>query len=554
MANQVHVQNLRGNTAKNNNYLGVDGEIVINSESHSLRIHDGVKQGGYGTVYAASSETAAYAAMHDLAEGALVIVGTSKPYKLYQKIGDNLVMKDLEAEIDIHNGTITTSGNTGDLGIRKIGDDYYIDATFPEATIAKGEVKTEGRTGSIDVVKNSTNNYTVNTTFPEASIVKGTVKTEGNVGALDVIRNSVNDYTVGVTFPEATIVEGEVKTEGSEGKLEIVRNSVNNYTVNATFPEDEVYAAHSDSEEGSEELKELMPDGGIIIERVPGEKPMLKQVVDGDLVATQLGGTQSTYTVDSDETDSILPDVEEGCLIVEGPGPIVIDADVPISAVSGNTLERRADGLFHPKNTAITANAAETEAILPNLAEGTIIIEGPGEILVETAARVSSAEDNIITSMADGIAVNGKQLLQSVFDALHPVGSYVLGTKPTIGTWVQAGQTKILSNSDDQYIVTETGRYNIGTIETGTSKGYTIAPTKTGYDCIGIIPIWGGGRYYSSCCATITNGGTATARTCNVGIWNNSATLASESMFVEWTAIFRSKYGTETVTKWKRTA
>lgn len=163
---------------------------------------------------------------------------------------------------------------------------------------------------------------------------------------------------------------------------------------------------------------------------------------------------------------------------------------------------------------------------------------------------LSPDDDNAINKTENGIKV----AIKEIFDAIYPVGSFVLGTKPSFGTWTKVGETKILSNTDDQYIVLETGRYNIGTIETGTSKGYTIAPTKTGYDCIGIIPIWGGGRYYSSCCATITNGGTATARTCNVGLWNNSATLASENMFVEWTAIFRSKYGTETVTKWKRTA
>lgn len=547
MSDKVHVQNLRGNTASNDGYLGKEGELVVNLESHSLRVHDGVTTGGHGTVYAASSETAAYAAMNDLAEGAIVIVGTSTPYKLYQKIGANLVLKDLEADVDIHKGTITTAGEEGSLTIRKLGYDYYFDVNFPfvEAVVNKGTVKVEGTTGSLNVTKNGTSNYTIDATFPEVPVPSDV---SPKTPAADAIAGNSKDFARAdhqhpLVFEKGTVTNGTTadvsfERDGHKVKLNMV---------------DPKYAGYSTSESASEELAATMPDGAVIIERID-DKPFLKQKVGSDLVTTQLGGIQATYTEDSDETASILDDVEEGALIVEGTGPIVIDADVPISAVSGNTLERRADGLFHPKNTAITANAAETEAILPNLAEGTIIIEGPGEILVETAARVSSDEDNIITSMSDGISVNGKQILQSVFDALHPVGSYVLGTKPTIGTWVQAGQTKILSNSDDQYIVTEAGRYDIGTIPTGTSKGYTITPTKTGYDCIGIIPIWGGGRYYSSCVATISNGGTATARTCYVGLWNNSSTLASEDMFVAWTAIFRSKYGTEVVTKWKRTA
>ena len=37
----------RGDTATNNDYLGREGEIVLDNQAHTIVIHDGVKQGGY---------------------------------------------------------------------------------------------------------------------------------------------------------------------------------------------------------------------------------------------------------------------------------------------------------------------------------------------------------------------------------------------------------------------------------------------------------------------------------------------------------------------------
>lgn len=405
MSNQVHVQNLRGNTAKNNNYLGNEGEIVVNLESHSLRIHDGVEQGGYGTVYAASSETVAYAAMKDLAEGAIVVVGTSAPFKLYQKSGENLVLKDLEADVDIYKGVIKTEGEEGKLEIRKVGEDFYFDMTFPfiEAVVNKGIVKVEGITGSLSVTKNGTNNYTIDATFPEVPVPSDVAP---KTPAADAIAGTSKDFARADHQHPLEFEKGTV-THDTETDLSFERDG-HKVKLNFVAPE---YTGHTTSESESETMAEKMPEGGIIIERVAGEKPLLKQKVNGSLEATKIGGIQATYTDDAAGTTAILPHIEDGALIVEGPGPLIINADVPISAVSGNTLERRADGLFHPKNTAITANAAETEALLPTLAEGTIIIEGPGEILVETAARVSKAPNNAIEEKADGIFVEATKEL-----------------------------------------------------------------------------------------------------------------------------------------------
>lgn len=98
MADQTHVQHLRGNTAKNDIFTGSAGELTVNTDSHSLRVHDGVKVGGYGTIGAAHFDVLPATVPNDLHDGALVTSGTGR-------IGgidfDQLVQKvlDLEARV-----------------------------------------------------------------------------------------------------------------------------------------------------------------------------------------------------------------------------------------------------------------------------------------------------------------------------------------------------------------------------------------------------------------------------------------------------------------------
>lgn len=77
MSEQTHVQHLRGDTAKNDNFTGADGEFTVNTTSHSIRVHDGMTLGGYGTVNATVID-GAYEGMDapkDLPVGAHVISG-----------------------------------------------------------------------------------------------------------------------------------------------------------------------------------------------------------------------------------------------------------------------------------------------------------------------------------------------------------------------------------------------------------------------------------------------------------------------------------------------
>lgn len=76
MAVQTHVQHLRGNTARNDAFTGEAGEFTVNTDSHSLRIHDGTKQGGYGTVGVMHFDVLPATVPNDLHDGALVTSGT----------------------------------------------------------------------------------------------------------------------------------------------------------------------------------------------------------------------------------------------------------------------------------------------------------------------------------------------------------------------------------------------------------------------------------------------------------------------------------------------
>ena len=42
-----HIQFVRGTTVQNDKYTGPDGEITIDTDTHTIRIHDGSKAGGY---------------------------------------------------------------------------------------------------------------------------------------------------------------------------------------------------------------------------------------------------------------------------------------------------------------------------------------------------------------------------------------------------------------------------------------------------------------------------------------------------------------------------
>ena len=307
------------------------------------------------------------------------------------------------------------------------------DHRHPMQVVSKGNI-TKGENGDITVTTVGLESK-INVQFPEyvaSDNAPLTVADAANAGSSKEYARA--DHQHPVSFEKGTV------SNGTAANVSFTRDG-NSVKLNMVDP---AYAGHTDSESASNTMAATMPDGGIIIERTPGEKPVLKQKIGSTLEATKLGGTQATYTADSSETATILPDVEEGALIVEGTGPIVIDADVAVSAETGNTLERKTDGLFVPKSAVITANAGETDSILPSLAEGSLIVEGPGEIVIETDARVSSEIGNGIVKKADGIFVDSSQFGGAISSEANnavvskPDGIYVdsttFGAKVTYGT------------------------------------------------------------------------------------------------------------------------
>lgn len=57
MADQTHVQHLRGDTAKNDAFTGAVGELTIDTQVKTVRMHDGVKVGGYPLVSTVNNQT-----------------------------------------------------------------------------------------------------------------------------------------------------------------------------------------------------------------------------------------------------------------------------------------------------------------------------------------------------------------------------------------------------------------------------------------------------------------------------------------------------------------
>lgn len=78
MAAQQHIQRLRGDTSKNDGYTGLAGELTVNTDSSSLRIHNGSKVGGFGTIDAAHYNALPTSVPNDLRTGAHVTVGTGR--------------------------------------------------------------------------------------------------------------------------------------------------------------------------------------------------------------------------------------------------------------------------------------------------------------------------------------------------------------------------------------------------------------------------------------------------------------------------------------------
>lgn len=91
----------RGNTTQNNNYTGVYGEVSVDMEAKTLRIHDGNVAGGY-TVQGGGGGTLVVRSPFNSNASILTIAG-----------GGGGVSNDNIANIMMAAGAITTNGNTG---------------------------------------------------------------------------------------------------------------------------------------------------------------------------------------------------------------------------------------------------------------------------------------------------------------------------------------------------------------------------------------------------------------------------------------------------------
>ena len=126
----VHVQLHRGTTAQNDAYTGLEGELTVDTEKHTVRVHDGSTAGGYSVATDISDLTAKVeantAAITELqaSSGGSSSGGDLAPSITHNGIyrGDNLLSGHFASIADI-----ITAVRAGDFSDIYIGD--YIPAT-----------------------------------------------------------------------------------------------------------------------------------------------------------------------------------------------------------------------------------------------------------------------------------------------------------------------------------------------------------------------------------------------------------------------------------------
>ena len=127
----VHVQLHRGTTAQNDAYTGLEGELTVDTEKHTVRVHDGSTAGGYSVATDISdltskveANTTAITELQSNSGGSSSGGGDIAPSITHNGIyrGDNLLSGHFASIADI-----ITAVRAGDFSDIYIGD--YIPAT-----------------------------------------------------------------------------------------------------------------------------------------------------------------------------------------------------------------------------------------------------------------------------------------------------------------------------------------------------------------------------------------------------------------------------------------
>ena len=125
----------RGNTAQNDNYVGVLGEVSVDIQANTLRIHDGSTAGG--------TRLATYAELTDLATGNLDLSGYATTANL---TAANVEIGKLRANITAANVAWTANAATQATAINTINANLGAFQTYANTTFTSGGGSTYSNT------------------------------------------------------------------------------------------------------------------------------------------------------------------------------------------------------------------------------------------------------------------------------------------------------------------------------------------------------------------------------------------------------------------------
>ena len=86
------VQFRRGTTAQNNNHVGAAGEISIDTDLNTIRVHNGVDSGGFSTVTENGPQTLNSKTLNDVR--GLQLADSGNPQIIFGNTKSNIFMND----------------------------------------------------------------------------------------------------------------------------------------------------------------------------------------------------------------------------------------------------------------------------------------------------------------------------------------------------------------------------------------------------------------------------------------------------------------------------
>lgn len=130
----TQVKRRRGTTAQNDAFTGAEGEIVVDTQKHTLRVHDGKTQGGFEMATQADLDNKADTDLGNIPTNYDYVVESQEPtaengYTWYRKYKSGWVEQGgVFTATSVADGSGTAGNNTINLPIVMANDQYWYSA------------------------------------------------------------------------------------------------------------------------------------------------------------------------------------------------------------------------------------------------------------------------------------------------------------------------------------------------------------------------------------------------------------------------------------------